>query len=284
LILKHGSNEAARKEWIFVFQYTNQLFHRKTSDCDMRTATKILIPLLLVLLGWAAEAKAHDFSDQDYEKLKRYASPSNFYPDGNAGQLTLLSMCIDRGDVDVLEKLLNAAPKFANVVTWGSGSPAHWAAFKGNTNVLGVLLKHGAEINKKGTDFEMSPLFLARDFNTAEFLIRHGADLECKAARGQTPLMWAAKRGYTNVAKCLLEHGAKLDTREEGGRTALAFAEACKQTNIVVLLIAKGAVPPTDKEKKSALYEGGTAVSGGNEDHPFGELIMIYSSPEETKK
>jgi ankyrin repeat protein len=253
----------------------------------MKTVTKIFLPLfLLVLYGRAAEPEGKYYSDQEYLKLKGYAAPSNFYPDGNSGQLQLLIMCIDRGDVVVLENLLNAVPNFANVTEGGSRcSPVHWAAFKGNTNVLGVLLKHGADIKKKGTNWKISALHIARDANTAEFLLLHGADLECKEVHGQTPLMWAAKSGNSEVAECLVGHGAKLDIKDERGRTALDFADAWGHTNVVSLLLSNGASSSTNKEKKNAIYDLTLGnFSGAGAEHPFAERTLINGSPVKTKR
>jgi len=117
----------------------------------MSNFLKRLAILVLTLSIWCAEAQDYK-SDKEYEKLKSYASPSSFYPDGNSGQLQLLVVCVDRGDCGLLDKLLNAAPKFVNVNEGMSDcSPIHWAAFKGDTNTLALLLKHGADIKKKGT-------------------------------------------------------------------------------------------------------------------------------------
>src|SRR5437773_3759014 len=88
----------------------------------MKVAAKILVILLLASTGRAAETNGNYYSDEEYKKLQPLAAPSNFYPDGNSGQLELLIMCIDRGDVVVLDRLLKAVPNFANVVEHGSRS------------------------------------------------------------------------------------------------------------------------------------------------------------------
>ena len=225
---------------------------------------KVMSNFLLVLLVsassvWVAEAQDYK-SDKDYEKLRSYASPSSFYPDGNSGQLQLLVMCVDRGDIALLEKLLNAAPKFANVSEGMSdGSPIHWAAFKGDTNILALLLKHGADIKKKGTNWEITALHLAHDSQTAEFLLNHGANLEAHDVHGQTPLMWAAKRGNAELAETLINHGAQLGLQDNDKWTAVEFAQALGHSNVVALLSAKGA-PPSRKGTNDFPYDLVVAV------------------------
>src|SRR5215469_9833059 len=135
----------------------------------MSATAKTILLLLLTCSGWAGEAGGGYYSDQEYKKLRSYTAPSNFYPDGNSGQLQLLIMCIERGDVAVLEELLNGVPNFANVSEGGSRcSPVHWAAFKGDTNVLMVLFTHKADFKKKGTNWDISALYLAHDTATTE--------------------------------------------------------------------------------------------------------------------
>lgn len=246
---------------------------------DMTTPLKLIVILALAVSTDRTEAQDYK-SDQEYEKLKSYATPSNFYPDGNSGQLELLVMCIDRGDVVILDKLLNAAPDFANVNEgMSSCSPVHWASFKGNTNVLGVLLKHGADIKKKGTNWKISALHIAHDVQTVEFLLSNGADIEAGDVHGQTPLMYAAKRGNLNVAEALIKHGATLNAHDENDWTALELAKVFSYTNVVAFLESKGATP-SRKAKDDFPYDiavGSWLEYGTN--HPFAQATLVYGSP-----
>ena len=145
----------------------------------MKAKIKLSLFLALAACTWPVEGGDYK-SDQEYQNLKTYIERTSFYPDGTSGQLQLLVMCIDhRGDVVILDKLLDAVPDFADVNEGMSGcSPVHWAAFKGDTNILEVLLKHGADIKKKGTNSKISALHIAHDAQTVEFLLSHGADIE----------------------------------------------------------------------------------------------------------
>lgn len=245
---------------------------------------KAKIKLFVLLAVWVTctwRVKADDYkSDQEYEKLKTYIERTVFYPDGNSGQLQLLVMCIDRGDAAILDKLLDAAPDFANVNEGMSGcSPVFWAVFKGDTNILTMLVKHGADIKKKGTNWEISTLHIARDVQTVEFLLSHGIDIEVKDAASQTPLMWAAKRGNLEAVNALIEHGAKVNTQDKNGWTALEFAQAWDKTNTVALLTAKGAAP-SRKTKDDFPYDiavGSWLTYGTN--HPFADTTLLFGSP-----
>jgi ankyrin repeat protein len=239
--------------------------------------------------GWivplTAREVVHLIELKEFKSLQRdFLQPSAFYPDGNSGQLNLLVMCIDRGDVGVLEQLVKAAPKLVNVNEGGSKcSPVHWAAFKGDTEILAVLIKSGAIIQKPGTPYEITPLHVARDAKTAEFLLSEGANIESQAIYAQTPLMWAARRGNLEVAQCLLQCGAKINCKDEGGRTALYFAESTGHTKVAAYLISKGAVPLTEKEKADLPAE---IVAGfwGDPGHPFATTKLLFGSAENPER
>ena len=244
----------------------------------MSTPLKFLVFLVLASSIWFAEAQDYQ-SDQEYEKLKSYATRSNFYPDGNAGQLELLVMCIDRGDIGLLDKLLDAAPNFANVNEgMADCSPIFWASFRGNTNIMAVLLKHGADIKKKGANWRISVLHIAHDSQAVEFLLSHGADLESTDIHGETPLMWAAKHGNTEVVETLLKHGASLDMRDKADWTALELAQFAGHSNVVDLLKAKGASASRKGKRDSPneLVMGSWLEYGTN--HPFAQDILVYEN------
>lgn len=246
----------------------------------MSTSLKILI--VLVLASNIRVGEAQDFkSDQEYEKLKSHATPSTVYPDGNAGQLQLLIMCIDRGDIVTLDKLLYAAPDFANVDEGTSGcSPIFWASFRGNTNIMAILLKHGAKIRKKGTNWGISALHIAHDSETAEFLLRHGANIESVDVYGETPLMWAAKHGNVEVVKTLIKNGARLNRHDHAKWTALELAQFFGHTNVVELLADKGASPSRKTKKDSPDYVvAGSWLYGGTND-PFAEDVLVSGGHE----
>jgi ankyrin repeat protein len=251
--------------------------------CRMRTGTTICFVLFLAVLLNAGEKPRGDYySDEKYRELKSGSlGRSNFYPDGNSGQLQLLIMCIDKGDAAVLSKLLIAVPNFANVCEHGSrSSPVHWTAFKGDTNTLAVLIASGADINKKGTNWKVTPLHLARDVATAEFLIAHGAEVEAASHWGQTPLIWHSRRGNLDIVKCLVRHGARINTKDENGRTALLCASEAARTNTVQFLEMNGARPLTEAERKALGPEmiAGN-FSGAGAEHPFAESTLIYGTP-----
>ena len=79
---------------------------------------------------------------------------------------------------------------------------------------------------------------------------------------GHSPLMHAAKKGYTNIAKLLLDYGADTTFTTSSGKTAMSMASFYGHVELVDLLIQYHA--PWDIASKSGLYPIHSAVSGGN--------------------
>ena len=79
---------------------------------------------------------------------------------------------------------------------------------------------------------------------------------------GLSPLMHAAKKGYTNIAKLLLDYGADTTFTTISGKTAMIMSSFFGHVEMVELLIQHHA--PWDISGKSGLYPIHSAVSGGN--------------------
>ncbi|RYP53460.1 hypothetical protein DL770_010991 [Monosporascus sp. CRB-9-2] len=69
--------------------------------------------------------------------------------------------------------------------------------------------------------------------------LKYGRDFE--AVEGQTPLLWAARNGYTEIVQLLLDSGAKIGAKDKYGRTPLSWAARNRHKKIVQLLLDSGA-------------------------------------------
>lgn len=82
-----------------------------------------------------------------------------------------------------------------------------------------------------------------RDELWTMFLLSEGADPNLAARSGDTPLIAAARVGYTDAAEQLLALKAKVDADNRMGETALIVAVQQRHAPIVRLLLAAGADP-----------------------------------------
>jgi len=121
----------------------------------------------------------------------------------------------------------------------------HWAARLDDLETADTLIRAGANasaINREGA----TPMMLAALNGSApmiEKLINAGANANAPLTQhGDTALMMAARTGKPEAVDVLLAHGASVSARETwGGTTALMWAAAERHPAIVKILIEHGA-------------------------------------------
>jgi hemoglobin len=119
----------------------------------------------------------------------------------------------------------------------------HDAALVGEAELAAVLIRSGANPDAKEPEGH-TPLYHASTGDVARVLLAFGAtvDVASGPTRG-TALHQASRRGYVSVAQALLDHGATIDARDAKGQTPLRRAVNCRQLQIVRLLVRHGANP-----------------------------------------
>ncbi len=124
-----------------------------------------------------------------------------------------------------------------NQVDKDGWTPLRWAAQKGRTEIVKVLIAAGANVNKEATEIigdsrldgctplifaaregrteivkVLTPLSIAVLFGhleTVKALIAAGADVNETNLDGESPLYWAVKKGHTEIVELLKAAGAK---------------------------------------------------------------------------
>jgi ankyrin repeat protein len=169
----------------------------------------------------------------------------------------------------------------------GDGMTAlHWAARRGDTELVSMLLAAGANVRATTRLGGYTPLLMAAEMGNAgaiDALIGAGADAKAATANGVTPLMLASAAGLPGAITSLIAHGADVNAAEPArGETALMFAAANRRLDAIRALIAakadvnvatkvvslKTAPPSPEEEAYLATLQGGrgggvTAGAGG---------------------
>ena len=130
-------------------------------------------------------------------------------------------------------------------------TPLIEAAKSGKDRVVKILLKKGADIEKKSDLGKLTPLGWAAflgNTNVVNTLLAGGAEVDKADSMGSTPLFKAAQNGHQDVVKVLLERGAKPNLVDQSGYTPLHMAAFKKRASVIKPLIKGGADP--NKEDK----------------------------------
>jgi len=111
-------------------------------------------------------------------------------------------------------------------------NPLMMAAFMGNTKLVKYLLENRkATVNKDG----WSPIHYAAirgDLEIMNSLINVGANIDALSPNESTPLMYAARYGHIRVVKLLLDKGADLSAVNKQDLTPIDFAKMYNQSEI----------------------------------------------------
>ena len=113
----------------------------------------------------------------------------------------------------------------------------HDAAMAGVGELAAMLIRSGADPDAKETEGH-TPLYRASTGDVARVLLAAGAivDVTSGPTRG-TALHQAARHGFVSVVQALLDHGATIDARDAKGETPLRRAVNCRQLEIVRVLV-----------------------------------------------
>lgn len=159
-----------------------------------------------------------------------------------------LAEAVRANDLKVVQKLLDSGAD-PDASDPSLSPPVAIATSKGYTAILEALLNHRAAVNSHDPNHEgATPLLLAAETGRTDIvnlLLKHGADPNAAFERGilagQTALMLGAMANNVPLARLLLDHGALVDQRASDGQTALSLAASQDKSGVVQLLLHRGA-------------------------------------------
>ncbi|XP_027286095.1 ankyrin repeat domain-containing protein 27 isoform X3 [Cricetulus griseus] len=161
-----------------------------------------------------------------------------------------------------------------NVTNQDGSSPLHMAALHGRTDLVPLLLKHGAYSGARNTS-QAVPLHLACQqghFQVVKCLLDSNAKPDKKDLGGNTPLIYACSGGHHEVAALLLQHGASINASNNRGNTALHEAVMGRHALVVELLLFHGASVDILNKRQY------TAVDCAEQDSKIMELLQVVPS------
>jgi len=152
---------------------------------------------------------------------------------------TPLIRAVEKGDLSEVKNLLEKGADPSLGDRFGI-TPLHRASIKNRGDIAQILLEKGVKTDIEDIDGK-SPLHWAKGTETAEFLIKKGADVNKRDKRKQTPLITAAMDGSVEVIKTLVKHGGDINGQDETNYTPLHWTVVSKQMEAAKLLLSLGA-------------------------------------------
>jgi ankyrin repeat protein len=156
--------------------------------------------------------------------------------------VTAMHVAAREGYTDILLLLLDHGAAVDGRGLSGQ-TPLHRAAWSGRVDAGQCLLDYGADINAQSDD-KGTPLFLAAIHGHVDFiriLLERRAAIDVRNVAGQSPLQWAVQGGRIEAVRLLLEHGADANARNVFDETPSHVASGPRRQEIVELLSEYGA-------------------------------------------
>ena len=144
---------------------------------------------------------------------------------------------------------------------------AQYSTFSAQQELLKESSQDDIQVSlKEGMDYEwdesLSPALLeactSGEAATVSDLLRRKANPNCRDDQGMAPLLWAARKGRTEVARILLDHDPPADinaSRDQNGWTALHAATVMGCVDVAQVLLSHNAdINATDSLGRTPLH------------------------------
>jgi ankyrin repeat protein len=183
---------------------------------------------------------------------------------------TALWWAVEKGRLDIVELLVNAGADVEARVRGDVDLPdgetaAYRAAKRGRTDILRFLLSHGAHDSnltlcganspetvklslasgadpnvacRSGTSDSQPPIYGECNEETLRVLINAGANVNLRNVDGDTPLIFAVRRGLPACVKTLLEAGADVTVSNQRGDSPLSLVQD-KELTVLLLKFSR---------------------------------------------
>lgn len=190
------------------------------------------------------------------------------------------------GKIAVVESLLHANPKLAQLKDDDGRLPIHWAVSYNQPEIVSLLISQRGFDPDAEDDSGWTPLMIAASVKdadkVADILLARGADVNQTNNNGQTALHFIASKSNLDLARKLLEEhtpAASTRVRDKRGQYPLHRAAAVGSVPMLNLLIKhRSPINATDSAGQTALHH---AIAEG---HGDAAVALLKAGAETDKK
>ncbi|MBW5410644.1 hypothetical protein E6A50_09730, partial [Brachyspira hampsonii] len=223
-----------------------------------------------------------DNKSKAYEQLREYVNEGNVKESENIlkkynvninnldyEDFTLLSHAVMDDNIEMAELLLKYKAD-VNTVVYDGDTALILAVDNNNIEMVKLLLSYGSDIDYQGFRGRTA-LFSALEYDRKEniemvkLLIKNKADVNISYdgdnENEETPLMYAAMKGYKETIKILIENKADINKRNRNNANALIYAYMFGHDDIADILLQNGS-DSLDKSLKVSSLNQSTLLSG----------------------
>ena len=125
-------------------------------------------------------------------------------------------------------------------------TPLHAAVQNGHTDICGLLLAHGSDVNEMTPIIKSTALHFAAmggHVGLVEALLSWGATVDPQNHIGSTPLHSACQEGHLSIVLALLKAGASVTLPISDGAIAIHIAAQYNKVEVVRALLEHGCHP-----------------------------------------
>lgn len=235
---------------------------------------KLLIGLT-TLISFAAQAQKNNLLDQSFwqsspdvnavkSEIEKGSNPSQF----NAMSFDPVVMAINaQAPTATVEYLLSLPGNDVAKLTHDGRTYLHWAANRGNADVVEYLLKKGAKVNIQDSHGTTPLLFAAssgqQNIKIYDLFIAHGDNLKKDVSpEGANALLLAiANDKEFALTNYFISKGLDLNSTDAAGNNAFSYAARSGNIDLLKALVQKGVKPNANAMLMAA--QGGNRRGGG---------------------
>ncbi|PSN58496.1 hypothetical protein C0J52_00816 [Blattella germanica] len=118
-------------------------------------------------------------------------------------------------------------------------TPIHYAAMSNHSNIVCLLSKSGADLNKRN-NLGHTPLHIVANMGHEAamiMLIKYGASVNLTDKANDIPLHLAIRRGHLNLVMLLTKYGANVNHQNYKGYSPLHLASSVKDAKVMEILL-----------------------------------------------